>query len=218
MINLNKNVYSIVLTDNVIRAVDEEAYRLGTNRSNLINQILAERLSCITPEMRMRTIFDAVSELVDSACIRQQQSEAVMKLRTALEYKYRPTVSYRLELERIPSDYLGRLKINIRTQNAELRNFFAAGFAHFASIEKGVELSRGRGGGRLIWSVSDSGCVRYFLNPKDVSDDMKGEALGNYIALLTKAVKFYFADTDSIEALRVLYKNEYESFREKYEI
>ncbi len=215
---MNKNVYSIVLTDNVIRAVDDEAYRLGTNRSNLINQILAERLSCITPEMRMRTIFDAISGFVDSACVRRQQSEAVMKLRTALEYKYRPTVSYRIELERIPGDYLGRLKINIRTQNAELRNFFETGFALFASIETGVELSLGRGEDSLIWSVSDLGCVRRFLNPKALSDDMKGEALGNYIALLTKAVKLYFADTDSIEALRVLYKNEYEKFREKYEI
>ena len=42
--------------DDVIRAVDEQAYRLGTSRSNLINQILAEHLSCVTPEMR-RHIF-----------------------------------------------------------------------------------------------------------------------------------------------------------------
>ena len=61
---MNKNVYSIVLTDNVIRAVDAEAYRLGTNRSNLINQILAEHLSCVTPEMRMREIFDSAEMLL----------------------------------------------------------------------------------------------------------------------------------------------------------
>lgn len=214
---MNKNVYSIVLTDNVIRAVDEEAYRLGTNRSNLINQILAERLSCITPEMRMRTIFDVVSGFFDSSCI-WRQSEAVMKLRTSLEYKYRPTVSYRLELERIPGDYLGRLKINIRTQNAELRNYFKMVFAALAGIETSAELSRGIDENLFIWSVSDLGCVRNFRNAKSVSDDIKGEALGNYIAILTKAVKLYFSDTDSFEVFKVWYKNEYERFREKYEV
>lgn len=122
---MNKSVYSIVLMDEVIRAVDERAYRLGTNRSNLINQILAEHLSCITPEMRMRTIFDAVSELIGTSCIQQQSSAAMLTLRTAIEYKYRPTISYKVELERIPCEHLGRLKINIRTQSPELTELLA---------------------------------------------------------------------------------------------
>ena len=37
---MKKSIYSLVLMDEVIRAVDEQAYRLGTSRSNLINQIL----------------------------------------------------------------------------------------------------------------------------------------------------------------------------------
>ena len=41
---MKRSVYSLVLMDDVIKAVDEQAYRLGTSRSNLINQILAERL------------------------------------------------------------------------------------------------------------------------------------------------------------------------------
>ena len=35
-VNLKKSVYSLVLMDEVIKAVDEQAYRLGTSRSNLI--------------------------------------------------------------------------------------------------------------------------------------------------------------------------------------
>ena len=45
----------------------EQAYRLGTSRSNLINQILAEHLSCVTPEMRMREIFAQMTELMNSS-------------------------------------------------------------------------------------------------------------------------------------------------------
>ena len=41
---MKKSVYSIVLADDVVEAIDEMAYSLGTSRSNLINQILAERV------------------------------------------------------------------------------------------------------------------------------------------------------------------------------
>ncbi len=64
---MKKSVYSLVLMDDVIKAVDRQAYRLGTSRSNLINQILAEHLSCVTPEMRMRDIFASLSELMSSS-------------------------------------------------------------------------------------------------------------------------------------------------------
>ena len=56
---MNKSVYSLVLMDNVVSEVDKLAYELGTSRSNLINQILAEYVRYTTPEMRMRAIFDA---------------------------------------------------------------------------------------------------------------------------------------------------------------
>ena len=41
---MKKSVYSLVLSDNVVRAIDDLAYKMGTNRSNLINSILAEKL------------------------------------------------------------------------------------------------------------------------------------------------------------------------------
>ena len=81
---MKKSVYSLVLMDDVIKAVDTEAYRRGTSRSNLINQILAEHLSCVTPEMRMREIFASLSELVSSSFqIQQQRSASLMTLKTA---------------------------------------------------------------------------------------------------------------------------------------
>ena len=102
---MKRSVYSLVLMDDVIKAVDEQAYRLGKSRSNLINQILAERLSCVTPEMRMREIFDSMTELIGGAFrIQQQRSASLMTLRTALDYKYRPTINFKVELERAPVD------------------------------------------------------------------------------------------------------------------
>ena len=37
---MKKTLYSLMLSDDVVRAVDELAHSLGTNRSSLINQIL----------------------------------------------------------------------------------------------------------------------------------------------------------------------------------
>ena len=43
-----------MLNDEVVREVDAVAHRLGTNRSALINQILAEYVGCTTPERRIK--------------------------------------------------------------------------------------------------------------------------------------------------------------------
>ena len=133
---MKKSVYSLVLMDDVIKAVDQQAYRLGTSRSNLINQILAEHLSCVTPEMRMREIFGQVAELVSSSfCVQEQRSPSLMTVRTALEYKYRPTINYKVELERAPAEYLGTLRVSIRTQSAPLIDMFHSFFAYRAKLE-----------------------------------------------------------------------------------
>ena len=39
---MKKAVYSLVLSEDVVEAVDRMAYASGTSRSNLINQLLAE--------------------------------------------------------------------------------------------------------------------------------------------------------------------------------
>lgn len=44
LILLKKTLYSLMLSDEVVREADRLAHQMGTNRSNLINQILAEYL------------------------------------------------------------------------------------------------------------------------------------------------------------------------------
>ena len=134
---MKKSVYSLVLMDDVVKAVDEQAYRLGTSRSNLINQILAQHLSCITPEMRMKDIFDSVSELISSTLqIQQQHSASLMTMKTALEYKYRPTINYKVELKRIPDEFMGNIRVQIRTQSPALIGLFNSFFAYRVRMEK----------------------------------------------------------------------------------
>ena len=54
---MKKSVYSLVLMDDVVKAIDDMAYKLNTSRSNLINQILAEHVSFKTPESLIKDVF-----------------------------------------------------------------------------------------------------------------------------------------------------------------
>ena len=61
---MKKNLYSLTLSDDVVREIDALAHRMGTNRSALVNRILAEYVSVPTPERRWNDIFAAIEELM----------------------------------------------------------------------------------------------------------------------------------------------------------
>ena len=59
---MKKNLYSLTLSDDVVREIDALAHRMGTNRSALVNRILAECGSVPTPERRSNDLFAAIEE------------------------------------------------------------------------------------------------------------------------------------------------------------
>lgn len=204
---MNKNVYSIVLTDEVIRAVDERAYLMGTNRSNLINQVLAEYFSCVTPEMRMKSILDSVLSFMGAGSFPAiMNSDSVLTVKSGLEFKYRPTINYRIELERVPEKYLGKLKIGIRTQNMELITLFEHFFRFIAPIEAALLEKYGCGGYKC--EFTKAGFVRYVINHSSTDDKDIGGIIGEYIKLLNNAVKMYFSAPDCLEEIAVKYGTE----------
>ena len=73
---MGKSVYSLVLSDDVVEKIDQAAYQKNTSRSNLINQILAEYVSFVTPEKHMQDIFRALTQIIS-----QCQPLAVQKVR-----------------------------------------------------------------------------------------------------------------------------------------
>ena len=120
---MKKSIYSLLLADDMIAAVDELAYAAGTSRSNMVNQILAQYLSVKTPEMQMRDIFRQIESIMNHHSafqIQLQPSDAMLSVRTALAYKYKPTVRYSVSLLRGDPQVLGELKVSARTQSAAL--------------------------------------------------------------------------------------------------
>ena len=56
---VKKTLYSLLLDEDVVRAVDQLAHRRGCSRSALVNQLLAEQLDLMTPERRIAEVLRA---------------------------------------------------------------------------------------------------------------------------------------------------------------
>ena len=204
---MKKSVYSIVLADDVVEAIDNMAYSLGTSRSNLINQILAERVSMMTPEMRMRDIFERIERLMSGGLVTVAQSGgSMMMLKSPLKYKYRPTVNYSVELSRSFEGAVGKLKISLRTQSESLIAMIGQFFRVWICIEEKY-LSRILTGGNP-WQGGEACFVREFWSPagSQLSDEQLAEAIGGYVSLLDECLRLYFEDQDSAGTIEKKYK------------
>ncbi len=136
---MKKSVYSLVLMDDVVRAIDQIAYEQNTSRSNLINQLLAEEVMLTTPEMRMKDIFDKMIQTMEDVRkfqIKLQPSDYCISIRSALDYKYNPTIRYFIELYRTGDRAIGELKITSRTQSSDLQSYLYEFFQYFSKMEK----------------------------------------------------------------------------------
>jgi hypothetical protein len=121
---MKKNMYALMLSESVVAAIDRLAYEAGTNRSQMVNSILAEYVSFRTPEMRLREMFDMMESLLSPAegfKVMLRSSDTLFNLRSALAYKYNPTIHYSVELYRIMTDTVGELRVSLRTQNSRLK-------------------------------------------------------------------------------------------------
>lgn len=205
---MSKSVYSIVLSDEVVQAVDDMAYRLGTSRSNLIDRILAERVSCTTPEMRIHEIFSLVEQALDRRFLPAPgASGSVMSVKTPLRFKYKPTVKYSVELYRDFSGCVGRLKVTMRTQSAELAGLCDGFFALWCGLEEKY-LGRLFTGGVPV-TLSPTCYTRdiYEIGEGELSDDEIAAAISRYIETFSAAMNQYFEDPGAPARCEQTYKN-----------
>lgn len=193
---MKKTLYSLVLNDEVVREVDALAHRMGTNRSNLINQILAEYVNYTTPEQRINEVLSAIEQLMapsrDLVPFFSPNSYS-MSLKSSLEYKYRPTVKYEVELYRGAGEQIGELTVLFRTQSMAL----IQGMTDFFRLWKQIEDAHLRPliGTKIDYALYEGKFVRSIAAPdKDCSTQELASALSDYITLFDKLLKGYLAD------------------------
>lgn len=212
---MSRSVYSLVLSEEIVDAVDRMACEQRTSRSGLIDRILAGYFSCPTPEMRMKAVCDEVERLFAGESgfqVQPQPSDAMMSLRSALHYRYRPTVRYVLEL--FPSGpAAGELRVSLRSQSRPLLDRLDGFFTAWRQTEDSLVGGRFPGG-RVECRVED-GRYRRLLAPDSAGSELTGpelaEVAGRYIRLFDGCLKEWFAAEESARLLRRL-ADEYRGF------
>ena len=187
---MKKSLYSIILSDGVIREIDKLAYKSNTNRSSLINRILAEYVSYTTPEMRMNRIFEELESILspsDNFKLLLNNSVYSMNLRSSLDFKYNPSVKYTVELSKGDSTDIGSLKVSLRSQNAHLIAYMMEFYKTFADIEcKYVPSTQ--------YSLEDDKFIRRLTLRAGESDaETLGRSIAEYVKAFDSCLKLFFA-------------------------
>ena len=191
---MKKTLYSLMLSDDVVREIDILAHKNGTNRSNLINQILAEYLGMTTPERRINEIFQAIEEAVTpygELVPFFAPNNLTMSLKSSLEYKYRPTVKYEVELYKNGGDSIGELAVIFRTQSAALISAMTEFFRLWNYVESRTLPKYGVGG--VSCALYENKFVRSIAIPKnrDCTASELAAAISGYIRLFDELMKGY---------------------------
>ena len=202
---MKKNLYSLMLSEEVVREVDALAHRMGTNRSALINQILAEYVNYTTPERRINDILSAIEQLM------QPSRELVpffspnsfsMSLKSSLEFKYRPTVKYEVELYKGAGESIGALSVLFRTQSQPL----ISGMTEFFRLWKRIEDAHlyPLTGARIEYALFEGKFVRALAAPDaDCTSEQLAAAISEYITLFDTLMKAWLGgrmDAHDVEA------------------
>ncbi|WP_302680272.1 hypothetical protein [uncultured Ruminococcus sp.] len=190
---MKRSMYSLILSDDIVAAVDALAAQKGTSRSNYINQVLAKHVQCITPEQQMQRVFANLTHQMDEAFrIQEQGSNALLSILGSVQYKYRPTIRYRVELLRnMQQEKVGRLKISCRTQNQTLLDAMAQFFRFWVKLEQKYDANGACAQG--LYQI-ESGCMTMaLLRSGAATDEQLGEIVGNYIRMFHAVLQSYFA-------------------------
>ena len=211
---MKKSVYSLVLMDDVVEAIDELAYTLHTSRSNLINQILAERVALVTPEQHLQCIFERLSDCLRPYThfqIQNQAADHMYSIKSALRYKYNPTIRYSVYLTQQGGKLGGQLRIISRTQSDILYYYLNEFFKLWNHIENEWTT--------VTWETEEgTKWLRQFnleaFQKPSQGDELAG-ALSHYIKGLDDGLKIYFGELNHEEAQYHLLKQHY---KEHYQL
>ena len=185
---MNKSVYSLVLSDEIVQEIDRMAYEAGASRSAMANQILADYVRYTTPEKRMREVFSAIEQMLlrDVFEPQLQPSDSMFSLRSALDYKYNPSVKYSVELYKNARPILGELRVSVRSQNSSLVLAMLQFFKLWTRIENNYI-------GRVECVLEDGRYMRKLRQTEEqLTNEQIGAGIAGYINLLDSALKQYF--------------------------
>lgn len=193
---MKKRVYSIVLSEEVVDAIDDLALTRNTSRSGIIDRILAEHVSCTTPEQHIQEIIKLVELSLagrDTLHPLPRPTGGTLDISTRLKYRYRPTVKYSLELFPAADGPFGLFRASLRTQNVDLLEKFTEFLILWARMED--EYLPGRLGRKIIRELEPGKLSRRLTRPPDCDNTAEplAAAAVAYVNAFDSSLKAFFA-------------------------
>lgn len=209
---MHKSVYSVLLSDELVARLDEEAYKNGVSRSVMLDRLLADYLTVETVDMKIENALINMGKLIERCSglrFTNLPSNSMAFVQGALLYKYNPTVKYSVEL--FPAGDLGQLKISLRTTSETLLSLMENFYTFFISLEKKYI-------GEKVYGYADNKFVRVFSRPDGLTPQRAGEAIAEYVAEFDKYLRIYFSHLSDYEKARYETEKEYRKNIEKKEV
>lgn len=205
---MQKSMYSLTLSDSVVAAVDETAGALKTSRSNLIDRILAEHLHVTTFEQTTKMVYSMIEDIICASNVFSVLSEAtenMLKLRSAVAYKYNPVIRYCIRLNR---DMSGTLNAFFRTKNPQLLNELNEFYSLWLALEKGAGETNGENA-RAEGNVFIRAFA--FKNRHELTAGIIADAVCDYIRTFDQCIKAYFNGGELFEQRIIKRYGDYQS-------
>ena len=204
-----KKLYSLMLNDRVVAAVDNEAHRLGTNRSALKDSVLAEYFGVPTTQKMVSDIFREMDALLSASTELIPffaPNSGTFFVKSALAYKYRPTLKYELVFDTSNSNKLGDLSVNFRTQSGALLQQLEHFFRVWAQVESEVLEEHNVS---IQYSLFPNRFMRSITLPEgnDYAAPQIAEAVSAYVNLLDASLKSFINAQKDAAALKRDYVN-----------
>lgn len=194
---MKKGVYSLMLFDEIVEKIDQLAYEKNTNRSQLINDMLAERIGLETPEQKVQKILEQLdANFSNTLSVSQINKNSSIQFGKSLKYKYRPKVRYSYEFVNDNGQKYAVLKVSSRTKSEDLNDHFDAFFRKINEIEK-----KSDGIDKNNEHLTNHKFVREFRQDGAVT---KGVApvsnfLTEYLKMIDSAMNLYFLNNEAAD-------------------
>lgn len=190
---MKKSVYSLMLFDEIVEQIDQLAEKENSNRSQLINDILAQYLGLTTPEQKIQKILENLDEnLKDELDVNQITKNTSIHFNKNIEFKYKPRIKYIYEFIGTGDKKFAVLKISSRSKSKVLDELFNEFFKKLSELEQKNSYHLG------IKPEDEKKFkfVREFRIESSITRDIDEitNFLSNYLKMLNEAMNIFFSE------------------------
>jgi len=190
---MGKSLYSLMLSDEVVAEVDRIAHKSGLTRSAQVNRILAQFASVTTPGERISNIFSCIESVFESSkdiVPMLSPNQSTVALRSCLNYKYRPSVRYEVEIFSVEEKRTCRISVLFRTKSEELLRRMTSFFLFWERLETDVRKTH-EGVAEVEYELCDGRFSRSCFLSGHVQEcgDETGKAISLYLGTFDEIMK-----------------------------